>query len=191
MAYVRRLNRQPVRLRQPAAQPPLIPDDLARVLHDPEPDQPTLPGLPDATAPVEPTRSQRVAAELAVLSTEIDQHVIDGYRPLLDDIGVTPAADLLALRNGSEVFVAGVRVATQTPPMRSGRRVVFISLDDGTGCADCAFFPDAQEEIGALLFSSRLLVVQGRTRRTGQRGISIQGQHAWNLKTLWQSRHPA
>jgi error-prone DNA polymerase len=134
----------------------------------------------------EPTRHQRIAAELAILSTEISDHVIECYRPLLAEIGVTPADQLLTLRNNSDVFVAGIRVATQTPPMRSGRRVVFLSLDDGSGCADCVFFPDSQEKAGPLLFGTKLMVVQGRTRRTGEKGVSIQADQAWDLKALWR-----
>jgi error-prone DNA polymerase len=194
IAYIRQLGNQPKRLRHPVNQPPLMPDDLAAVLHDPPPAQPTLfdtDGSINVNHPLtpngEPTPQQRVAAELAVLSTEISQHVIECYRPLLDNIGVTPAAELLSLKNNSDVFVAGIRVATQTPPMRSGRRVVFISLDDGSGCADCTFFSDAQERVGPLLFGTKLMLVQGRTRRTGERGMSIQADQAWDLKALWQN----
>ena len=81
--------------------------------------------------------------------------------------------------------MAGVRVATQTPPLRSGQRVVFLSLDDGT---DCAFFPDSQDAAGPLLFGARPMVVRGHTRRTGQRGLSIQADQAWDLKALWRTR---
>ena len=34
------------------------------------------------------------------------------------------------------VLVAGAKAATQTPPIRSGKRVVFSTLDDGTGLVD-------------------------------------------------------
>ena len=44
----------------------------------------------------------------------------------------TRAPDLLRCRSQAEVLVAGVKVATQTPPIRSGRRVVFVTLDDAT-----------------------------------------------------------
>ena len=47
-------------------------------------------------------------------------------------LGVTRAPDLLRCRSQAEVLVAGVKVATQTPPIRSGRRVVFVTLDDAT-----------------------------------------------------------
>ena len=44
--------------------------------------------------------------------------------------GVTRSAELLQRRSRAELLVAGVKVATQTPPIRSGRRVVFLTLDD-------------------------------------------------------------
>jgi error-prone DNA polymerase len=65
--------------------------------------------------------------------------------------------------------------------MRGGRRVVFISVDDGTGCVDSVFFHEAQEQAGSLLFGTRLLLIRGTTRRTGPRGISISASMAWDL----------
>jgi error-prone DNA polymerase len=65
--------------------------------------------------------------------------------------------------------------------MRGGRRVVFISVDDGTGCVDSVFFHEAQEQAGALVFGTRLLLIRGTTRRTGPRGISISASMAWDL----------
>lgn len=132
-------------------------------------------------------RREQVQAELDVLALDLSEHVIDGYRPLLDELGVTPASELGGMRGGSEVVVAGVRVATQTPPMRSGRRVVFISVDDGTGCADAAFFDEAQQATGEALFGTPLLVIRGRLRRTGERGVSVQADSAQDLKQLWEA----
>ncbi|MGO1646901.1 MAG: OB-fold nucleic acid binding domain-containing protein, partial [Agrococcus casei] len=132
-----------------------------------------------------PSRDEQLAAQLDVLSSELDGHVLDPYREMLDELGVTPADQLVDLRGGSEVIVAGIRVATQTPPMRSGKRVVFISFDDGHGIADCTFFEDAQQRVGPLLFGTKLMVVHGRTRRTGARGVSVQADNAFDLKQLW------
>ncbi len=131
------------------------------------------------------TAADRARVELGVLDMDASEHLIEAYRPLLDDMGVTPANQLLALRSKTEVLVAGVRIATQTPPMRSGKRVVFISLDDGSGCADATFFEEAQQTTGPLLFGTKLMVIRGRTRRTGERGISIEAIQAWDLKQLW------
>ncbi|CAB4575567.1 unannotated protein [freshwater metagenome] len=132
------------------------------------------------------TPAQRANVELRVLDMDATQHLIEAYRPMLDEYGITPASDLRDLWNRSEVLVAGIRIATQTPPMRTGKRVVFISLDDGTGCADATFFEEAQERTGSLLFGTKMLLIKGRTRRTGEKGISIEAEQAWDLRALWR-----
>jgi error-prone DNA polymerase len=71
--------------------------------------------------------------------------------------------------------------------MKSGKRVVFISLDDGTGCADATFFDEAQRKCSDLLFHNKLLLIAGKTRRTGVRGVSILAENAWDLGDLWAS----
>ena len=83
-----------------------------------------------------------------------------------------------------ELLVAGVKVATQTPPVRSGRRVVFLTLDDATGPVDATFFEDAQGPYAATVFGSWLLVVSGVLRRTGYRGVSLRATGAWELPAL-------
>ena len=111
------------------------------------------------------------------------------YAPFLDALGVTRSRDLLRRRSQSELLVAGVKVATQTPPIRSGRRVVFLTLDDATGPVDATFFEDAQGPYAATVFHSWLLVVRGELRRTGRRGVSLRATGAWELPALhalWQ-----
>ncbi|WP_424346779.1 DNA polymerase III subunit alpha [Kocuria sp. CH-021] len=129
----------------------------------------------------EPTLAEKVRTELDLLAVDVSAHLLESWAPVLRELGVTPAERLLELRNRSEVLVAGVRVSTMTPPVRSGRRVVFVSLDDGTGTVDCAFFADAQDRSGQHLFGTRMLLVRGRTRRTGPRGISLSAEQAWDL----------
>jgi error-prone DNA polymerase len=127
---------------------------------------------------------ENVRAELDLMAVDVSEHLMASHRPLLERLGVTTADRLLGLRNGTEVLVAGVRIATQTPPMRGGRRVVFISIDDGTGCVDSVFFHEAQEKAGSLLFGTRLLLIRGTTRRTGPRGISLSASMAWDLSQI-------
>ncbi len=138
-------------------------------------------GLPEMNG------AERVRAELDVLGLDASQHVLAGYVPFMDALGVTRARDLLCRRTRSEVLVAGVKVATQTPPVRSGRRVVFVTLDDATGALDATFFEDAQVGYASTLFNSWLLVLRGITRRTGPRGISIRATGCWELPTLCAS----
>jgi error-prone DNA polymerase len=91
---------------------------------------------------------------------------------------------LFSLTGGSEVFVAGVKVTTQTPPIRSGKRVIFLTLDDPTGPSDAAFFEDAQSSYAATIYNSLLLLVRGNLRKTGPRGISIKATGCWDLTQI-------
>jgi error-prone DNA polymerase len=100
---------------------------------------------------------------------------------------VTRSRDLLQRRSRADLFVAGVKVATQTPPIRSGRRVVFLTLDDATGPVDATFFEDVQGPYAATVFHSWLLVVRGVLRRTGPRGVSLRATGAWELPVLWDA----
>jgi error-prone DNA polymerase len=137
------------------------------------------------TGNAEMSLTERVQHELEIMNLDVSQHVLEQYRPMLDEMGVVNSSELVGLRNKSDVLVAGVRVATQTPPMRSGKRVVFITLDDGLGCSDATFFDEAQSRCSHILFNTKLVVIAGKTRRTGVRGVSIMAENAWGLKELW------
>lgn len=141
-------------------------------------------GLPEMGA------EERMKAELEILGLDASRHVVDGYAAFLDELGITRSQDLLTRRSKAELLVAGVKVATQTPPIRSGRRVIFLTLDDATGPVDATFFEDAQGPYAATVFHSWLLVVRGELRRTGRRGVSVRATGCWELPELyavWQT----
>ncbi len=135
----------------------------------------------------EMTPQEQMLAELEVLGMDVSSHVTTTYRPMLSALGVVPSERMLAQRNKAEVLIAGAKVATQTPPIRSGRRVVFLTLDDGTGPTDATFFEDVQGPFAATVFSSWLLVVRGVVRRTGPRGVSLRATGAWEMAMLGQA----
>ena len=127
---------------------------------------------------------EKMKAELEILGLDASRHVVDSYAGFLDALGVTRSRDLLRRRSKAELLVAGVKVATQTPPIRSGRRVVFLTLDDATGPVDATFFEDAQGPYAATVFHSWLLVVRGELRRTGRQGVSLRATGCWELPAL-------
>ncbi|MBC7639703.1 MAG: DNA polymerase III subunit alpha, partial [Rhodoferax sp.] len=174
LAAAQSQTRQPV---VPAAEQPV---QLALDLGD-APDSTRVTGLPEMTGP------ERVRAELEVLGLDASAHVLDLYAPLLEALGVTRASGLLGRRTRSDLLIAGVKVATQTPPIRSGRRVVFLTLDDTTGPVDATFFEDVQGPYAATVFHSWLLLVRGVLRRTGPRGVSVRATGAWELPPLWEA----
>jgi error-prone DNA polymerase len=113
--------------------------------------------------------------------------MIEFYGDFLNAIGAVRSSDLLKQRSQSSVLVAGIKVAMQTPPVRSGKRVIFVTLDDGYGLSDSTFFTDVQGEYANVLYSTSLLLVRGITRRTGARGISIRATGAWDLRAAYES----
>jgi len=153
---------------------------LALELVDPAAEQPS--GLPDMSV------GDRVQAELSVLGLDVTSHLIGFYVPMLRELGAVRSTNLLGCRSQQEVLVAGVKVATQTPPIRTGHRVVFLTVDDGAGPVDATLFPDAQDPYAQVVFHSWLLLVRGRVRRTGPRGVSLRATGVWDLaqvQRLW------
>uniref|UniRef100_UPI0031CE0F3C DNA polymerase III subunit alpha n=1 Tax=Streptomyces hawaiiensis TaxID=67305 RepID=UPI0031CE0F3C len=139
-------------------------------------------GLPDLTS------SERLSAELGVLSMDASRNLMDDHRQFLDELGVVSARRLREAGHGETVLVAGAKAATQTPPIRSGRRVIFSTLDDGTGLVDLAFFDDSHDACAHTVFHSWLLLVRGVVQRRGPRSLSVVGAAAWNLADLLEVR---
>ncbi|MEV8067878.1 DNA polymerase III subunit alpha [Streptomyces sp. NPDC085995] len=139
-------------------------------------------GLPDLSD------AERLSAELGVLSMDASRNLMDDHRAFLDELGVVSARRLRAARHGETVLVAGAKAATQTPPIRSGKRVIFSTLDDGTGLVDLAFFDDSHDACAHTVFHSWLLLVRGVVQRRGPRSLSVVGAAAWNLAELAELR---
>ncbi|MGI9018356.1 MAG: DNA polymerase III subunit alpha [Euzebya sp.] len=156
------------------------------------PDQPQQLGLlePEGSAGLPEYRpSDRVKAELEVVGLDASRHVVSFYDTLLDTLGVTRAVDLLDCHENQQILIAGVKVATQTPPVKSGQRVIFLSLDDSTGIGDATFFESVHDRCAWTVFHTWLLVVEGRVHRSGRRGVSLTASRAWDLRrlmTAWQ-----
>jgi len=133
---------------------------------------------------------ERVAAELEILGFDVSQHVLTFYDTLLTELGVVRSARLADRENGETILVAGAKVATQTPAVRSGQRIIFASLDDAAGLVDLAFFESVQDRCAARLFGSWLLLVRGRVRRAGAgpMAVTVNGTECWDLPALEEIR---
>ena len=162
------------------APPERLGEQLTLLLEDPEP-----PGLREYTD------AERVRAELEVIEMDASRHLMTFYEPLLAELGVTRSRDLWTLRGDTRVTVAGVKVASQTPAVRSGQRIIFLTLDDATGPVDVTIFERVQEACAKTVFHSFVLAVRGRLRRTGVRGVSIIAEEVFDLAALHRARQEA
>ena len=94
------------------------------------------------------------------------------YREKLANARVRSTGELAGLPNNTIVKVAGVVVVCMRPPTRSGTIVVFITLEDEDGLADCVVFPKVYEQYGKVIFNNPALVIEGKVQKMGK-GISI------------------
>jgi DNA polymerase III alpha subunit len=153
----------------------------------------SLPGLPPYT-PLE-----KVEAELDVIGVDARCHVMELYESLFVELGCTPAKQLAACKNDSKVWVAGVKVASQTPAIRSGQRIIFLTLDDVTGPIDVTIFERAQPRCARTVFHSWIQLVQGIVRKRGGAsrrhrvdpnnvGITVVAEEVFDLAEISQDR---
>ncbi|MFJ2937928.1 DNA polymerase III subunit alpha [Streptomyces sp. NPDC087219] len=130
---------------------------------------------------------ERLDAELGILKIDVSQHLMEHHHRLLREIGAVDAQHLRALHPGQQVLVAGVRASTQTPPIPSGKRVIFVTLEDGSGLVDIAFFEDSHEDCAHTIFHSGLLLIRGTVEARCPRR-TIVGQMVWDLEKLAAAR---
>ncbi|MFG3035058.1 DNA polymerase III subunit alpha [Streptomyces sp. NPDC048253] len=138
-------------------------------------------GLPDMTS------RDKLGAELDTLSIDVSRHLMEHHHRLLRELGATDAAHLRRMIPGQKVLVAGVRASTQTPPIPSGKRVIFTTLEDGSGLVDIAFFEDSHEACAHTVFHSGLLLVRGTVEARGPRRTVV-GEMAWDLDEVAAAR---
>ena len=138
-------------------------------------------GLPELTG------REALSAELETLGIDVSRHLMEHHHRLLREIGATDAAHLAELRAGQQVLVAGVRASTQTPPIASGKRIIFVTLEDGSGLVDLAFFEDSHPACAHTVFHSGLLLVRGAVQVRGTRRTVV-GSMAWDLDEIAAAR---
>ncbi|MCL8012256.1 DNA polymerase III subunit alpha [Streptomyces sp. AS02] len=138
-------------------------------------------GLPEMTG------REALSAELSTLGIDVSKHLMEHHHRLLREIGATDAAHLAGMRAGQQVLVAGVRASTQTPPIASGKRIIFVTLEDGSGLVDLAFFEDSHPACAHTVFHSGLLLVRGTVQVRGTRRTVV-GAMAWDLDEVAAAR---
>ncbi|HEX3031208.1 MAG TPA: OB-fold nucleic acid binding domain-containing protein, partial [Bacillota bacterium] len=84
--------------------------------------------------------------------------------------GLVNSREIAALPKGQVVKVGGLVIRPHRPPTKSGRTVVFMSLEDEFGLVDVTVFEKTYQKYGKLLFGgSRIpLAVTGRVEHRGE-----------------------
>jgi DNA polymerase III alpha subunit len=115
----------------------------------------------------------RAYNEAASMSVSCSGHPLSVLRPALAARGIVTARDLRHIPSGKRVTITGILVIVHTPPTRSGKRVMFITMEDETGLIDLVLFPKAQTHAARPILTSEVVTVEGTLQREGRRGFSI------------------
>jgi error-prone DNA polymerase len=124
--------------------------------------------------------AEKVVHEWDMLGFSLTAHPMELLRPRLRRMGMITALQLAHQRNGCRVKVGGIVIRPHRPPTRSGRTVIFLTLEDETGLADVTIFEDVYHRFGPVIFSSNMLEVTGTVQRS--HGLSLIAEHIRALR---------
>ena len=117
-----------------------------------------------------PREGEDIAADYRSLGLTLGRHPLALLRTRLAAKRYLSALDLRERGNNALVRCAGLVTCRQRPGTASG--VIFLTLEDETGCANVVVFKDVASRQRRLLLGSRLLGVAGQLQREGE------GEHA-------------
>ncbi|OPL12743.1 MAG: hypothetical protein AVO38_14605 [delta proteobacterium ML8_D] len=116
---------------------------------------------------------EQIWLEYRTMDVYCTEHPISVLRPWLTASGIIRAEDLRSIPSGQRIKVAGLMIMVHTPPTRSGKRVMFVTLEDESGLMDLAMFPCVQKHWAKEVLTNEVLAIEGRLKREGERGLSI------------------
>ncbi|HHV53991.1 MAG TPA: DNA polymerase III subunit alpha [Firmicutes bacterium] len=115
------------------------------------------------------TPFEKSSREFAVLGFSPSGHILSFFRSHLRKQGILSSREVAGAPEGARVKVAGLLIRPHRPPTRSGRTVVFFTLEDEEGLLDVTAFEPVYQRYGTILFGAPALVVAGRVQRRGLR----------------------
>jgi error-prone DNA polymerase len=119
---------------------------------------------PTPTLPL-PTEGEDIVADYASLGLTLGRHPLQLLRPQLRRRRLLPAEQLQHARHGQLVRAAGLVTCRQRPGTASG--VMFVTLEDETGCVNVVVWRDLGERQRRVLLGAQLLAVHGVLERDG------------------------
>jgi error-prone DNA polymerase len=106
-----------------------------------------------------PGEGDDIVADYRGMGLTLGRHPLAILRDKLDRRRVSRAADLVNLRSGTTVRIAGLVTHRQRPETASG--VMFCSLEDETGLSNLIVWQTTQGAQREAVFGARLMIVQG------------------------------
>ena len=131
------------------------------------------------TSPEKPVQSfdkncaEKTLREAMSMSIFCHAHPLTSLRNILRKQKVVRSSDLRRTSSGATVRVSGMLILVHTPPTKSGKRVMFMTLEDEAGLFEVVVFAKAQDRFARIILTSEVLSLEGRLQRQGPTGLAI------------------
>lgn len=112
-------------------------------------------------------------------------HIMAPFREDLKKYDFIQSTVLKWKSHGSKLKTAGRVIIIHTPPTKSGRRVMFLTLEDEEGVFDLTVFEDVHARYAKKILASTVLLVEGVMHRFGLRGVSMVAKRFWTLREFY------
>ncbi len=110
-----------------------------------------------------------------------DTHPLALYRERLAHKGILSVEEACAQPTGTRVTVAGLNIRPHRPPTRSGKPILFTTVEDETDILQVVCFDEALETTTAVFLLSAAVIVRGTMERRGG-GASLLVEQAIPLR---------
>ncbi|MBO9714709.1 error-prone DNA polymerase [Sphingomonas sp.] len=111
------------------------------------------------------TEGAEVVEDYRATQLSLRAHPLAFLRDRLSARRIARCGDLLQMRDGDAVEVAGLILVRQRPGSAKG--VVFVTLEDETGIANAVLWRDRFEANRRIVMSATMLAIRGRVQREG------------------------
>jgi error-prone DNA polymerase len=136
----------------------------------PEREQPTLfdrVEVPEEPAPLPPMSPfAEVLADYGAAGLTLRKHPVSFLRKMLDDLGITPANQLVQFKHGRRMKVAGVVLLRQRPSTAKG--VTFVTLEDETGTVNLIVQREVWERNRRVARGATAMIAHGTLQTDGE-----------------------
>jgi DNA polymerase III alpha subunit len=129
----------------------------------------------------------KVRSELDLLGLTVSCHPLSLYEEELRRMGVRMSYELPGLGDEVPVTVAGVYERAQNPWMRSGKRTMFLTLEDAYGLYECVCFESKLAKIAPVVARASYFLVQGRLQNNHKRGLAIVAEEVRDLEEVMRT----
>ena len=130
---------------------------------------------------------EKFLQEYSVLGLNASTHLMAFLRPYLEHRRVADSRQLEQIPPAKNVCAAGIVIRPHRPPTKSGRPVVFLTLEDEFGMIDVTIFEDVYQKYGHIIFTEPALIVWGKLEQRGNaKSITARRVEALPLATAWQ-----